>query len=85
MVSIFDISEFARIHYVYNWFILLFGSALTYTCVSSMVFRKCSINGVKYGSGITEIGKASWKLKGQSIPQAMNGWMDGWMNGWIAL
>lgn len=36
-----------------------------------MDFRKASINGVIYGEGITEIGKASWKLQGKKIPQAI--------------
>mmetsp|Transcript_9092 Transcript_9092/g.13680 ORF Transcript_9092/g.13680 Transcript_9092/m.13680 type:complete len:1228 (+) Transcript_9092:73-3756(+) len=39
----------------------------TLTC-NVMDFRKASINGVSYGLGITEIGKASWKLQGKSIP-----------------
>ena len=39
----------------------------TLTC-NIMDFRKASINGVSYGLGITEIGKASWKLQGKSIP-----------------
>jgi phospholipid-translocating P-type ATPase (flippase) len=33
-----------------------------------MDFRKMSVNGVIYGKGITEIGKASWKLRGKEIP-----------------
>lgn len=40
----------------------------TLTC-NIMDFRKASINGVSYGLGITEIGKASWKLQGKAIPQ----------------
>ena len=39
----------------------------TLTC-NLMDFRKMSINGVVYGRGITEIGKAAWKLKGIEIP-----------------
>jgi phospholipid-transporting ATPase len=39
----------------------------TLTC-NIMDFRKASINGVSYGLGITEIGKASWKLQGKVIP-----------------
>jgi phospholipid-transporting ATPase len=39
----------------------------TLTC-NVMDFRKASINGVSYGLGITEIGKASWKLQGKEIP-----------------
>lgn len=40
----------------------------TLTC-NIMDFRKASINGVSYGVGITEIGKAAWKLQGKEIPQ----------------
>jgi len=36
-----------------------------------MDFRKASINGVSYGEGITEIGRAAWKLQNRPIPQAM--------------
>lgn len=39
----------------------------TLTC-NVMDFRKASINGVSYGVGITEIGKASWALQGKEIP-----------------
>lgn len=39
----------------------------TLTC-NIMDFRKMSINGISYGLGITEIGKASWKLQGKTIP-----------------
>jgi phospholipid-transporting ATPase len=39
----------------------------TLTC-NIMDFRKASINGISYGQGITEIGKASWKLQGKAIP-----------------
>jgi magnesium-transporting ATPase (P-type) len=39
----------------------------TLTC-NVMDFRKASINGISYGLGITEIGKASWKLQGKAIP-----------------
>jgi len=42
----------------------------TLTC-NVMDFRKASINGVSYGQGITEIGKASWKLQGKPIPPEM--------------
>merc|ERR1711988_941361 len=38
----------------------------TLTC-NVMDFRKASINGITYGVGITEIGKASWKLQGKEI------------------
>jgi phospholipid-transporting ATPase len=39
----------------------------TLTC-NIMDFRKMSVNGKSYGLGITEIGKASWKLQGKEIP-----------------
>lgn len=39
----------------------------TLTC-NNMNFRKASINGVSYGKGITEIGKAAWKLMGREVP-----------------
>jgi len=42
----------------------------TLTC-NIMDFRKMSVNGISYGIGITEIGKASWKLQGREIPQAV--------------
>eukprot|EP01038_Epipyxis_sp_PR26KG_P007375 gene7375-10046_t len=41
----------------------------TLTC-NVMDFRKASINGVTYGLGITEIGKAAWKLQGKPISEA---------------
>ena len=45
----------------------------TLTC-NIMDFRKASINGVKYGVGITEIGKAAWKLQGRPIaPHILEG------------
>lgn len=34
-----------------------------------MDFRKASIYGTSYGLGITEIGKASWKLQGKELPE----------------
>lgn len=40
----------------------------TLTC-NIMDFRKASINGVSYGVGITEIGKAAWKLQGIEVPE----------------
>ena len=40
----------------------------TLTC-NVMDFRKASINGVSYGVGITEIGRAAWKLQGREIPR----------------
>lgn len=39
----------------------------TLTC-NNMNFRKASINGVVYGQGITEIGRAAWKLLGKPVP-----------------
>ena len=39
----------------------------TLTC-NIMDFRKFSVNGIVYGQGITEIGKASWKLQGKEVP-----------------
>eukprot|EP01035_Chromulina_nebulosa_P026323 gene26323-34439_t len=36
----------------------------TLTC-NIMDFRKATINGVCYGEGITEIGRAAWKLQGR--------------------
>ncbi|OQR97796.1 phospholipid-transporting ATPase [Achlya hypogyna] len=39
----------------------------TLTC-NVMDFRKCSINGVSYGSGLTEIGRAALKRAGKPIP-----------------
>jgi magnesium-transporting ATPase (P-type) len=39
-----------------------------------MDFRKMSINGVSYGMGITEIGKAACKLRGEIIsPEVLEG------------
>jgi phospholipid-translocating P-type ATPase (flippase) len=40
----------------------------TLTC-NTMDFRKMSIDGISYGVGITEIGKAAWKLQGKEIPE----------------
>jgi len=42
----------------------------TLTC-NIMDFRKASINGTSYGVGITEIGKAAWKLQGKTIPASV--------------
>jgi phospholipid-transporting ATPase len=39
----------------------------TLTC-NNMDFRKMSVAGVAYGVGITEIGKASWKLQNKAVP-----------------
>ncbi len=40
----------------------------TLTC-NVMNFRKASINGVSYGKGITEIGRAAWKLLNKPVPE----------------
>lgn len=40
----------------------------TLTC-NVMDFRKASVNGVSYGVGITEIGKAAWKLQNKTISE----------------
>ena len=40
----------------------------TLTC-NVMDFRKCTVNGVSYGKGITEIGKAAYNLQGDVIPE----------------
>jgi phospholipid-translocating P-type ATPase (flippase) len=42
----------------------------TLTC-NNMDFRKFSCGGFSYGLGITEIGKASWKLQGKDIPHSV--------------
>lgn len=42
----------------------------TLTC-NVMDFRKMSVNGIGYGVGITEIGKAAWKLQGKEVPAEM--------------
>ena len=42
----------------------------TLTC-NIMDYRKASIGGQSYGEGITEIGRAAWKLQGKSIPIKM--------------
>jgi magnesium-transporting ATPase (P-type) len=38
----------------------------TLTC-NIMDFRKCSVNGISYGKGVTEIGKAAAVLSGEEI------------------
>ena len=43
----------------------------TLTC-NIMEYRKSSINGISYGVGITEIGKAAWKLLGKLYLQFIN-------------
>ena len=40
----------------------------TLTC-NIMDFRKCSVNGVSYGKGITEIGRAAFTLANTAIPE----------------
>eukprot|EP00605_Chrysophyceae_sp_TOSAG23-4_P001025 GSChrysophyteH1.ASY1.ANO1.1126.1 assembled CDS len=42
----------------------------TLTC-NVMDFRKFSANGKVYGQGITEIGKASWRLQGKEVPASV--------------
>jgi phospholipid-transporting ATPase len=42
----------------------------TLTC-NIMDFRKASINSVSYGQGITEIGRAAWKLQNKKIAQSV--------------
>ncbi len=39
----------------------------TLTC-NNMNFRKASVNGIIYGQGITEIGRAAWKLLNKPVP-----------------
>lgn len=42
----------------------------TLTC-NVMDFRKMSVAGVVYGEGITEIGRAAWKLIGKEVPDSV--------------
>ncbi len=37
-----------------------------------MNFRKASIQGVSYGKGITEIGRAAWKLMNKPLPDEVS-------------
>lgn len=53
--------ELGQISYVFS------DKTGTLTC-NVMEYRKCSINGVSYGSGITEIGRAALIRAGKAIP-----------------